>query len=134
MIRDSNSVNPAYIPDTFEKEFINDPFDGGFNIEYVRDTNDKPLDYFVNQTMMRIDLPKAIGTGESFSFKVKWWYNINDHVNDGGRSGYETFPNDDNRAYIIAQFFLECVFMMKLKGGKIISFGGWGICFAIWKL
>ena len=126
LIRDSNSVNPAYIPDTFEKEFINDPFDGGFNIEYVRDTNDKPLDYFVNQTMMRIDLPKAIGTGESFSFKVKWWYNINDHVNDGGRSGYETFPNDDNRAYIIAQFFHRMCVYDEVEGWQNYQFWGDG--------
>ena len=126
LIRDSNSVNPAYIPDTFEKEFINDPFDGGFNIEYVRDTNDKPLDYFVNQTMMRIDLPKAIGTGESFSFKVKWWYNINDHVNDGGRSGYETFPNDDNRAYIIAQFFPRMCVYDEVEGWQNYQFWGDG--------
>lgn len=118
--------NPAYIPDTFEKEFINDPFDGGFNIEYVRDTNDKPLDYFVNQTMMRIDLPKAIGTGESFSFKVKWWYNINDHVNDGGRSGYETFPNDDNRAYIIAQFFPRMCVYDEVEGWQNYQFWGDG--------
>ena len=126
LIRDSNSVNPAYIPYTFEKEFINDPFDGGFNIEYVRDTNDKPLDYFVNQTMMRIDLPKAIGTGESFSFKVKWWYNINDHVNDGGRSGYETFPNDDNRAYIIAQFFPRMCVYDEVEGWQNYQFWGDG--------
>jgi|TARA_X000000368_G_scaffold325932_1_gene262970 hypothetical protein len=126
LIRDSNSVNPAYIPDTFEKEFINDPFDGGFNIEHVRDVNDKPLDYFVNQTMMRIDLPKAIGTGESFSFKVKWWYNINDHVNDGGRSGYETFPNDDNRAYIIAQFFPRMCVYDEVEGWQNYQFWGDG--------
>ena len=126
LIRDSNSVNPAYIPDSFEKEFINDPFDGGFNIEYVRDINDKPLDYFVNQTMMRIDLPKAIGTGESFSFKVKWWYNINDHVNDGGRSGYETFLNDDNRAYIIAQFFPRMCVYDEVEGWQNYQFWGDG--------
>ena len=126
LIRDSNSVGPAYIPDTFEKEFINDPFDGGFNIEYVNDVNDKPLDYFVNQTMMRIDLPKAIGTGESFSFKVKWWYNINDHVNDGGRSGYETFPNDDNRAYIIAQFFPRMCVYDEVEGWQNYQFWGDG--------
>ncbi|MEL0244175.1 MAG: M1 family metallopeptidase, partial [Flavobacteriaceae bacterium] len=92
----------------------------------VRDINDKPLDYFVNQTMMRIDLPKAIGTGESFSFKVKWWYNINDHVNDGGRSGYETFPNDDNRAYIIAQFFPRMCVYDEVEGWQNYQFWGDG--------
>ena len=123
LLHDSKSVGPAYIPDTFEKEFINEPFDGGFNIEYVNGMDNKPLDYFINQTMMRIDMPSPLKTGESFSFKIKWWYNINYRLGDGGRSGYETFPNDDNRAYTIAQFFLECVFMMRLKDGKTINFG-----------
>ena len=39
--------------------------------------DNKPLDYFINQTMMRIDMPNPLKTGESFSFKIKWWYNIN---------------------------------------------------------
>ena len=124
MIHDSdNSIQPAYIPDTFDDEFLGESFDGGFNIEYVKALDNKNLDFFINQTMMRIDLPNPIATGQSFSFKIKWWYNINNRLVDRGRSGYETFPNDDNRAYTIAQFFRGCAFMMKLKDGKTISFG-----------
>ena len=110
--RDSDTeIIPFYIPDDFDKEFLKDSFDGGFNIEYVNDINNKPLQYVINQTMMRINLPKPLSTGEQFSFKIKWWYNINDHVKQDGRSGYETFPNDTNRAYIIAQFFPRmCVY------------------------
>ena len=32
-------VSPAYAPSGFTKEFLTDPFDGGFNIEYVVDEN-----------------------------------------------------------------------------------------------
>ena len=35
---DSDGVGPAYIPDSFDKEFLKSPFDGGFNIEYVTST------------------------------------------------------------------------------------------------
>jgi hypothetical protein len=105
LLIDGGGVSPAYLPSSFTKEFLTDPFDGGFNIEYVVDENKKPLKHFVNQTMMRVDLPNILKSGESFSFSIKWWYNIQDHVNQDGRSGYESFDKDGNRLYIIAQFF-----------------------------
>ena len=126
LIRDSESVEPAYIPDAFEKEFINDPFDGGFNIEYVNGMDNSPLDYIINQTMLRIDLPSPLSKGQSFSFKIKWWYNIQDHVNQDGRSGYESFPNDDNRAYIIAQFFPRMCVYNEVEGWQNYQFWGDG--------
>ena len=126
LLHDSKSVGPAYIPDTFEKEFINEPFDGGFNIEYVNGMDNKPLDYIINQTMMRIDMPNPLKTGESFSFKIKWWYNINYRLGDGGRSGYETFPNDDNRAYTIAQFFPRMCVYDEVEGWQNYQFWGDG--------
>jgi len=126
LIRDSESVGPAYIPDAFEKEFINDPFDGGFNIEYVNGMDNNPLDYIINQTMLRIDLPTPLSKGQSFSFKIKWWYNIQDHVNQDGRSGYESFPNDDNRAYIIAQFFPRMCVYNEVEGWQNYQFWGDG--------
>ena len=124
--RDSQSVIPYYLPDSFDKEFLKDPFDGGFNVEYVNDINNKPLDYFINQTMMRVNLPKPLSTGEQFSFKIKWWYNINDHVKQDGRSGYETFPNDTNRAYIIAQFFPRMCVYNEVEGWQNQQFWGDG--------
>ena len=125
--RDSDTeIIPFYIPDDFDKEFLKDPFDGGFNIDYVHDINNKPLQYVINQTMMRINLPKPLSTGEQFSFKIKWWYNINDHVKQDGRSGYETFPNDTNRAYIIAQFFPRMCVYNEVEGWQNQQFWGDG--------
>ena len=84
---------------------LHNRFDGGFNIEYVKDANGKPMEYFVNKTMMRIDLPKPLQKGESVSFKIKWWYNVQSRMDWGGRSGYEPFEEDGNNLYTIAQFF-----------------------------
>ena len=75
---------------------------------------------------MRINLPKPLSTGEQFSFKIKWWYNINDHVKQDGRSGYETFPNDTNRAYIIAQFFPRMCVYNEVEGWQNQQFWGDG--------
>jgi hypothetical protein len=80
-------------------------FDGGFKLEYVRTTDGKDLPFIVNYTMMRIDLPQPLKPGQRFSFTTKWWYNVNDRMAVGGRSGYEYFEKDKNYLYTIAQFF-----------------------------
>lgn len=83
--------------------FLDDSFDGGFKIEEVKNT-DGDLKYHINKTMMRVDLPKPLASGETFEFTVKWWYNVNNTNKLGGRSGYEPF-DDGNNVYVIAQFF-----------------------------
>ncbi|MDW7692357.1 M1 family metallopeptidase [Flammeovirgaceae bacterium SG7u.111] len=86
-------------------------FEGGFKIEYVTDMDGNPLPHVINKTMMSVDMPKPLKTGESFSYKVAWSYNINDRMKIGGRSGYEYFEKDDNYLYTIAQFFPRmCVY------------------------
>ena len=86
-------------------------YDGGFKIEQVTSTSGQALKYFINKTMLRIDLAKPLLPGQSISFQVKWWYNINDRMQVGGRSGYEYFDTDQNYLYTIAQFFPRmCVY------------------------
>ena len=93
---------------------LDSDFEGGFNIEYVKDATDKSLNYVINKTMMRVDPPNTIKPGESYTFKVKWWYNINNTNEMGGRSGYEPFVEEDgstNNVYCISQFFPRmCVY------------------------
>ena len=57
-------------------------FDGGFKLEEVTDLYNKPLKYIVNETMMRIELPRALNKGQTFSFKIKYYY-INDRMKIG---------------------------------------------------
>lgn len=86
-------------------------FKGGYQIKSVRDAADKPLPYTVNFTMMRVDLPQPLKSGEKYTFKVDWSYNINDMMKIGGRSGMEYFPEDGNYIYFVAQWFPRmCVF------------------------
>ena len=75
---------------------------------------------------MRIDVSKPIMSGQQYKFKIKWWYNINDHVNDEGRSGYEYFPKDNNRAYVIAQFFPRLCVYNDVEGWQNYQFWGNG--------
>ena len=90
---------------------MNPEFEGGFNIMKVLNKDGKPLSYTIHQTMMRINLEKPLKSKESFEFSIDWWYNINDRLEIGGRSGYEYFKEDGNYLYTIAQFFPRmCVY------------------------
>ena len=91
------------------KRFFN--YDGGFKIEQITSTSGQKMRYFINKTMMRIDLDKPLMPKTSVSFQIKWWYNINDRMAVGGRSGYEYFEKDKNYLYTVAQYFPRmCVY------------------------
>ena len=121
-----NSVtDPAMSPKGFSRTYLEEKFDGGFNIEYVKDVAGKPMQYTINQTMMRIELPKPLKHGEKISFSIKWWYNINNYRLDGGRSGYEQF-SDGNRLYVLAQFYPRMAVYNDVEGWQNQQFWGSG--------
>jgi len=105
---------------------MNHDFDGGFKLEEVKDENGNNLHFTVNKTMMRIDLPKQLEPGSSVTFSVKWWYNINDRMKDGGRSGYEYFKDEDNYLYTIAQFYPRMAVYNEVEGWQNKQFLGTG--------
>lgn len=101
-------------------------FDGGFKIDYVQSTGGANLRYTVNNTMMRVDLPTPLGKGQKFSFNIKWWFNVNDRMDIGGRSGYEYFEEEDNYLYSIAQFFPRMAVYDDIVGWQNKQFLGQG--------
>src|SRR5690606_9958037 len=107
--------------------YMEEPFDGGFNIEEVS-KDGKPLPYVENFTMMRIDLPQPLKAGESYSCKIKWWYQVNNHVKDRARSGYEHFPEDGNNVYVIAQCCARMAGYNDVEGWQNFQFWGDGGC------
>ena len=122
-------IQPSRIPkstskDRFNKNYIEKPFDGGFNITSVLNSDDSNLSHTINQTMMRINLPKPLASGDTFQFKISWWYNINNHRINRGRSGYEHFPADGNNNYVIAQFFPRLCVYDNVEGWQNDQFWG----------
>lgn len=101
-------------------------FDGGFKIEKVTDAAGNALPYTINNTMMRIDLPTPLKPGSKFVFDVNWWYNINDRMAIGGRSGYELFEEENNAIYTIAQFYPRMVVYCDNEGWQNKQFLGRG--------
>jgi len=125
-LRDGGGVPLAAPTGSFVSSYMTEAFDGGFNIEFVKDANGNPLPYTINQTMMRIDLPQPLASKSQVSFSIKWWYNIPDHTVNRARSGYEYFPKDGNRAYVIAQFFPRMAVYNDVEGWQNHQFWGSG--------
>jgi hypothetical protein len=101
-------------------------FDGGYKIEYVKATNGENMNFAINKTMLRIDLDQPLKAGSSISFDLKWWYNINDRMKIGGRSGYEYFEDEDNYLYTIAQWFPRMCVYNDVEGWQNKQFLGRG--------
>ncbi len=125
-LRDENEFAIAYSSEKFVKKLMQKPFEGGFNIEFIKDANGRSLPYTINQTMMRIDLPQLLKSGSQVSFSLKWWYNIPDHTIDRARSGYEYFSKDGNRSFVIAQFFPRMAVYSDVEGWQNYQFWGRG--------
>ncbi|UCD61662.1 MAG: M1 family metallopeptidase [Flavobacteriaceae bacterium] len=125
-LRDENPLSIAYSTEKFVKNLMPKTFDGGFNIEFVKDASGRSLPFTINETMMRIDLPQHLKSGAQVSFSIKWWYNIVDHTIDRARSGYEYFAKDGNRAYVIAQFFPRMAVYSDVEGWQNYQFWGRG--------
>ncbi|SDX31047.1 hypothetical protein SAMN05444411_104178 [Lutibacter oricola] len=119
-----NTVAPLYTPKIFAKKFMQDKFDGGFKIEYVKNIDNSDASYMISRTMMRLNLDKPLAPGTKHSFKIKWWYNINNHVTQNGRSGFEHFPKDNNNNYVIAQFFPRLCVYDNVEGWQNMQFWG----------
>ena len=79
--------------------------DGGYDIASVTDAQGGPLAHRIVDTMMRIDLPQPLASGQSTAFSIDWSYNIPEGRVLGARGGWEQFEADGNRVYFIAQWF-----------------------------
>jgi hypothetical protein len=108
------------------KRLMGHEYDLGFKILEVKDTKGNSLPFTVNKTMMRVDLPVTLHTGDTYTFNVKWYYNINNRMEVGGRSGMEYFPDDGNYLYTIAQFFPRMAVYDDVNGWQNKQFLGRG--------
>ncbi len=112
------------LPSQYLRYFHSD-FEGGFHITEVSDARGNALSHTINYTMMRVDLPEALEPGDRYTFRIKWWYNINDRQKDGGgRSGMEYFEKDDNYLYTLAQFYPRMAVYNEVEGWQNKQFLG----------
>ncbi|WP_070137375.1 M1 family metallopeptidase [Crocinitomix algicola] len=122
----TSTIESLSSPWALTRTFNATEFEGGFNIEKVTDAGGNKIPYTIVGTMMRIDLDKALMNGDSYKFKINWWYNINNRMEIGGRSGYEYFEEDENYLYTIAQFFPRMCVYNDVEGWQNKQFLGAG--------
>jgi len=111
---------------------MHNEYDGGFKIEHVKDSKGLDVEFTINKTMMRVELDKPLAPKASTSLKIKWWYNINNRDEVGGRAGYEYFPDEDNYLYTMAQFYPRMCVYNDIEGWQNKQFLGAGeftLCF-----
>ncbi len=101
-------------------------FNGGYEITKVIASNGKSLHYVINGTMLRIDLPTPLKSGDDTEFTVEWNYQLHEQKVLGGRSGYEYFKEDDNYLYEIASWFPRAVAYYDVMGWQNKQFVGSG--------
>jgi hypothetical protein len=98
----------------------------GFNIERVTDSRGRALRHTIVDTMMRIDLPQALGSGQSATFSIAWSFNIIEESIIGGRGGYDRFPENDTYIYFLAQWHPKLAAYTDYGGWKHQQFLGRG--------
>ncbi|MBE0392794.1 M1 family metallopeptidase [Flavobacterium sp. PL002] len=125
-LADSDRMEQTFPASNFTNKFLKQDLERGFNIEYVKDVKGAPLSYTINHTMMRINLATPMKPGATISFSIKWWYNINNYQLEGGRSGYELFEKENNRLYVIAQFYPRMAVYNDVEGWQNMQFWGGG--------
>jgi hypothetical protein len=114
----TNQTRTGVIRDSIPASFFNtsagvtvSDYKGGYTIKSVKDVGGRNLPYIINNTMMRLDLPAPLKTGEKFVFSVEWKYRESNRQVYDGRGGYEFFPEDGNYVYTCAQWFPRmCVY------------------------
>ncbi len=98
----------------------------GDKITKLTDAAGKALQYTINKTMMRVELPAPLKPGEKFVFNVDWNYKIPDRMTMGGRGGYEYFPEDGNCLFTMTQWYPRLCVYSDFQGWQNHQFTGRG--------
>lgn len=100
--------------------------DLGVTILKVSDANANAIPFVVNQTMMRIDLPKTLQPGEKISLTIDWNYKISNRLETGSRGGYEYFSEENNYIFTITQWYPRLCVYSDFQGWQNHQFTGRG--------
>ena len=76
--------------------------------------------------MMRVDLATPLKPGQKVIMKIDWNYHIPDRFAQGGRGGYEFFPDDGNYIFTMTQWYPRLCVYSDFQGWQNHQFTGTG--------
>jgi hypothetical protein len=124
---DESKTNAPYTTQALQALEVRNNKQGlGVNILSVTDKSGKNLPFTINQTMMRVDLPKPLQPKQKYVFKVKWNYKMIERTKYGGRGGYEYFHEDGNHLFTITQWYPRMCVYSDYQGWNNKQFTGRG--------
>jgi len=102
------------------------PNDFGINIVKLTDAAGASIKYLINKTMMRVDLVAPLKPGQKITMKIDWNYHISDRMVQGGRGGYEYFPDNGNYIFTMTQWYPRLCVYSDFQGWQNHQFTGRG--------
>lgn len=109
-----------------ESMLTQESFPAGYELTDVSNDEGEPLQHYINDTMMRVDLEQPLENGEQVTFTIGWQFNIIEADVLGGRGGYEYFEDDGNYLYEMAQWFPRLAAYYDAEGWQNKQFMGNG--------
>jgi len=100
--------------------------DFGVTIVKFTDAAGAPIKYLINKTMMRVDLATPLKPGQKITMKIDWNYHISDRMVQGGRGGYEYFPDNGNYIFTMTQWYPRLCVYSDFQGWQNHQFTGRG--------
>ncbi len=131
-ISNANYQDAATLTDAIDKNTMDKLLqlqgDNGFGdkITKLTDAGGRPMKYFINKTMMRIEVPDTLKPGHRIAFHIDWHYKISDRMREGGRGGYEYFPGDGNYLFTMSQWYPRLCVYSDFQGWQNHQFTGRG--------
>lgn len=124
----NGSTMPRQATDAMINRTETEEGDNGFGdrVTKITDATGKTLQYTVNKTMMRVELPAPLKPGQKFVFNLDWNYKISNRMTMGGRGGYEYFPEDGNYLFTMSQWYPRLCVYSDFQGWQNHQFTGRG--------
>ena len=98
----------------------------GYDELEVSDKNGSPLPHVVIDTMMRVDLAKALKPKGKIVINISWSFKVIEQAAIGGRGGYEHFEDNNSYIFSLAQWFPRMVAYTDYAGWQHKAFLGRG--------
>lgn len=98
----------------------------GYSELAFRQSGGKPLPFTVVDTLVRVDLPQPLKSGEAVVLEVDWAFNIIERDTVRSRGGYEQFEDSDTQIFFLAQWFPRLAAYSDYEGWHNKAFLGSG--------